>query len=816
MHPRPHPLSLLLIALVCCLGLSACPSREERFASHVARGDELATEGRRNEAILEYRSALNIDASSAEINSRVAALMSRQGAVEDAARFFLEAYRLDPSRIDAAMRYSQLIARTNRPHAKELVAKALKEAADQAIVHRTVAALALIDGKTEKALKAVGKAIELDARDPENWIQLGRVHQGRLSAARASETPIPKSVHLEAIAAFERADELLGGDVAVRLERASALSGWKLRSGKTRRAYLETLEFAEKHGVEDERALAAGSLVFYAKVVGDRELQIRAFRALIAIYPGTIEHWHALANVEGESIYAELLETRPEDPSAHHLWVKYLEARNRSEEAVAHLDDVLSRGFESPMLWDDLIRHRLQRAQMKHALSALEALEELAPDHPTTKRARARVAMAQRQNRKAVELLRSVPPAETTAEGRRLLAMAEYRRGNLDEAKKAVGQSLALSLGVIYPALRLKARIHHDAEEWRLAFKTFTQLIEADIELNPLEQLMAARTLYERRRRLPGRQLLLTLLGTPDPPPHAAVEYAHREGEDDPIGAMLYLKAAHERAPRHFATLRAMTELDRNAKIGGKSGLIQALERVNDTVEKGQGGPPALLLRAEILTDLGEFDRAENDALRAFEAAPSRPGTVDLLIEIYRKQNKLAEARKSFEEAEQAGVLHAGARRLLARLYAEQDKSADAIRMLEKIIDENPAMVGAGRDLAQLLAAEKRDLQRALEFARDANVKQKNNPRSASTLAFVYFKQGLYEEALGEYQRAVKLDSTTGKRMAPSLLYHMGLTLRKLNRNESAAKAFKSALAISSDFPEANAARRYLKRRARG
>lgn len=806
---RPIPAAVLLpIALVCCLALSACPSREERFATHVARGEAFAAEGRRDEAILEYRSALNIDASNAEINQRIASLMSRQGAIESAARFFLEAYHLDPNRIDAAMRYAQLVAWTDRRRANELVTEALERSADQAIVHRTVAALALIDGDIEKALEAAQKGIELDAQDPEGWIQLGRVHQGRLSRANISKTPAPESAFREAIAAFERADELRGGDVGARLERARIFGAWPNRSAETRRAYEDTLEFARKHGDEDEQALAANALAQYAKAMGDRELQVHALRTFIEINSDAIDPWRKLAEIQGEPVYLELLEALPNDPRAHRLWANYLLTQGRSKEALAHLDDVLAGGLESPMLWDDLIRYRLARGQMKQALSALDELEDLAPDHPTTKRARARVAMAQRQNGKAVDLLRSVPTEANTSEGRRLLALAEYRRGNLEEAKKAVVQSIALARDDSYQALRLKARIHHDAEEWLLAFQTFTQILNAEIELNLSEQLMASRTLYERGRRTAGRLMLLGVVGAPDAPPRAAVEYAHREGKNDPVGAMRHLKTAYERAPS-FATLRAMTIIDRSAKKK-ELGLMHALTRVDAAVEKGEGGPSALLLRAEILMDLGELERAENDALRAFEAAPALSGAVGLLIQIYHQQNKLAEARKSFEEAEQAGVLHAGARRLLARLYAEQGERADAIRMLEEVVDESPRMVGAKRDLAELLAAEGGDLDRALQLARDANEIRSNDMRSASTLAYVYFRKGLHEASLREYRRAIKLDRVTGERMAPSLWYRLGLTLQELDRNERAAHAFESALAISSDFPEASDARRRL------
>ena len=480
-----------LFALLCCLALLACRSPEERFASHVARAEELATAGRTEEAILEYRSALNVDASSADVNQRIAELMISQGGMDNAAQFFLEAYRLDPSRIEAAMQYSKLIARTNRQRADEMVAAALEKANDQAIVHRTVSFLSILDRDMEKALESAQKAIELDAQDPENWIQLGRTHHAR---ARKAKAPNAESEFQESIAAFDRADELRGGDVAIRLERTIVIIAWKPRSPDVRRAYVETLEFAQKQGSDEDQALAANALAAYAKAVGDRELQVSALRTFIAIYPDAIEQWRTLAQVEGEPVYAELLEARPDDPRAHRLWANFLSSQGRETEAISHLDDVLSRGLESPILWDDVIRRRLNRAQMKLALSALDSLEDQAPDHPVTRRARARIAMAKGENDEAVKLLRTVPAASRTSDGRRLLALAEYRRGNLNAAKDAINQSIALSGEASHPALRLKARIHHDAEEWQLAFQAFTQLVDDDAELKPEEQIMAARS----------------------------------------------------------------------------------------------------------------------------------------------------------------------------------------------------------------------------------------------------------------------------------------------------------------------------------
>ena len=100
-----------------------------------------------------------------------------------------------------------------------------------------------------------------------------------------------------------------------------------------------------------------------------------------------------------------------------------------------------------------------------------------------------------------------------------------------------------------------------------------------------------------------------------------------------------------------------------------------------------------MLLRAQLLADTGDLARAETDALRAFEAAPALPGAVDVLIRIYRGQDKLEAALRSFEEAEAAGVLHTGARRLLGRLYAEQGQFEQELATLDTRRDDLLAQI---------------------------------------------------------------------------------------------------------------------------
>jgi tetratricopeptide (TPR) repeat protein len=238
---------------------------------------------------------------------------------------------------------------------------------------------------------------------------------------------------------------------------------------------------------------------------------------------------------------------------------------------------------------------------------------------------------------------------------------------------------------------------------------------------------------------------------------------------------------------------------------------------VNSAVQGGRAKPETLLMRARLSKRAGMYERAEADALRAFEANPSLPGAVDLLYAIYEAQDRLDEARASFEEAEAAGVLHSGARLLLCRIYLRQGEVDRARTILEKIVAEEPDASTAKTDLARLLADgdDEKELERALELAEEVQKSRRSDPAAADTIGYVYLRKGLHEAALQQFQFAIELNGGRPTEIAPKLHYHMGLTLDALSRDDEAAAAFEKALALDADFPDADDARKRLGRAGR-
>jgi tetratricopeptide (TPR) repeat protein len=800
-----------LLAAALALSLAACSSPEQRFAAHVERAERLVAEGRVADAILEYRSAIDLRPDDAELNQRVGDLFARQRSTLEAVSYYRRAFQLDPQRIDAAMAEARLLAFEDPARAKELVAIGLERAPDRALVQQTRSHVALAANDVDEALRAAQRAVELEPRSLDAWLDVGKVHQARIRQHQIGKTIAPAEVFQAALDAYARASEIAPDDVRPRVERARVLAVWPGHVEQALAAHREALEVARRSRDAYARVLAGKALDDFGRSQRSSALRREGLREVVAADEDDYESWDRLANLaddqpvpQGEAVCRELLAKRPEDPLAHRVYVSYLMTKQRPADAIAHLKQTIDGGVQSPMLLDQLVSIQTRTRPVAEARATWLELADAFPDDPLTKTSEARVALAEGRPADAAKILRELVKTSDTAENQRLLAIAEERTGNLAGAVAAVDRAAELAPESV-ELYRLMARIHHDAGQWRKVIFDYRVLAGRGHPLLASDELRRARALYEVGRPENGRRALADLLRRPNPSPAVAIEYARREGAASFDTASNALLAALARSPGDPRLLESLVQLE--LRTGRAK---SALARLDAEVDAGRARPRILLLRAQVLAAGGELERAEADVLRAFEAAPKLPGAVELLFEIYRRQNRLAEAQKSFEQADSAGVLHPGARLLLGRLYLSQGQLDKAQATLEKVVVEAPDLASARNDLAFVLAERGEQLPRALELARSAEQALPGNPAVVDTVGYVQFKSGQLEAALGELNRAIALAEARPEGVAPAYPYHLGLVLQALGRKDEAAAAFRRALAGPGDFPEAEDARRRL------
>jgi tetratricopeptide (TPR) repeat protein len=801
--------SRLLITSV--LLLAACASREERFAKHIERGEKLAEEGRLADAVLEYQSALDLEPRNAELYQRLGDLMLRQRSHKQAISFYRESFQLDPERIDAAMSEARLLAVEDPKRARELIEIGLQRAPDRPNVQQQRAFVALARGDLPEALAGAQRALELDPESSARWAQLGKVQQARILKHQLEGQPVPPELYQAALDAFARADALAKGDARSQAESARVLAAWPGHGEQAQAGHRAAIETAKRTGDAEARIYAAKAFDDFARGKRDDAMRRESLREVVEADPEDYEAWEVLVIrsdgqqiPRGEEVCRELLAKRGDDPRSHRLYVNYLLRKKRQAEAIEHLKRTLDDQVSAPILWGQLIDLQLRSNQIEDARDSYEEMSDDFPDDASTKVAEARLALAEGRIAEGAELLRALAQGGESAESLRMLAVAEQRLGNLPAAAAAIDRAVALAPRSL-ELYRLKANIDWDAKNWAKLLRAYRVLAGRGQPLAPADHLRRAHALYELGKTEAGRTVLEQVMARPDAPPDAALEFARREGPRQFEAAQAALLAAQQRSPGDERLGEALIQLE---LASGRS--QQALARLDAEIEAGEARPRDLLLRARLLAARGELDRAEKDVLRAFEASPMLPGAVDLLFEIYQRQNRLAEALRSFEEAETAGVLHSGARLLLGRLYLSQGNLPKAQEAFEKVLMEQPQLISARNDLALVLADRGEQLDRALELARTVQQALGDNPAAIDTLGYVYYRAGRHEEALKELQRAVALAEASPGQLSPVYTYHLGLVLQALDRKDEAAVAFQRALSGGEDFPEAADARKRL------
>ncbi len=792
-----------------CLALPGCRSKDAKWQYHLGRGREYEQAGKMEEALIEYRNALQAKPTDAEVNQRIADLLVKKGQPGDAIFFYNETLRLDPKRDAAALAEARLLLFDDPNRAGQLIDGVIEHDPSNWRAYHRRSELFLAKGDADGALTAALTAIQLAPKEGLAYYQLGVVHQARMRALRATGKPVPDAIYQAALDAFEKADQTYGGNVMARLQRVKVYASWEGHAKEASDEARSAMDLAKQHGVAAERAGAARTALEFSGPLQDDGLRAVALDELVAADPGALDAWEELArradarDGSGEQVYRRMLEARPKDVRAHIRYASYAIGHGHVDEGLDHLKQVADQGIDPAVALDALVRLDLNLGRTDPAREAVARLEHEHPGAAETVLARSRLALFERRPDAAAEDLRKLVGQTESAEAQRLLAASEFQLGHLPAATAAVDRALALGTDVPGETLRLKALIQAAAHDWTATLQTLTQLGQYG-PLAPDMSLLLAQTLYEVKRPEDGRRVLEGLQSAPGAGPAAAVEFARREGARDPDTARRYLEAALAQAPNAPALVAELARLDLR-----RGDTARALQRLDTAVAGSQPEPSLLLMRAEIRLALHQFDAARDDAQRALDRDPTTPGAFGLLIAIYTSQGKLDDAVKSLQAADKAGTLQSGARALLGRLLLSRGDAEAARPYLEQALAERPDLAEAKNDLAYLLARDGKELDRALQLAQEAQQALPTSPDVADTLGYVYLRKGLNDPAIEQFRYAIDL-AEQAKHPDAALEHHLGLALRAAGRNDEAAAAFEKALAIDAHFPDADAARKEL------
>ena len=130
----------------------------------------------------------------------------------------------------------------------------------------------------------------------------------------------------------------------------------------------------------------------------------------------------------------------------------------------------------------------------------------------------------------------------------------------------------------------------------------------------------------------------------------------------------------------------------------------------------------------------------------------------------------------------------------LGMLYEAAGNPTKAIASYRKSLQLQPDQPAVENNLAFLMVENGQDADVALSLAQAAHQGLPESPDTADTLAWVYYKKGIYAAALDLLQGAVKANPNDA-----SIQYHLGMTYSRLNDKAEAIDHLKKAAQLSPD-----------------
>jgi tetratricopeptide (TPR) repeat protein len=243
------------------------------------------------------------------------------------------------------------------------------------------------------------------------------------------------------------------------------------------------------------------------------------------------------------------------------------------------------------------------------------------------------------------------------------------------------------------------------------------------------------------------------------------------------------------------------------ASAGDLSGGEQALRKA---VQLEPGRPEFAVALVRLLTvrygdglSDGDQDSSRMEARRTIQdlakSATSLLADDDAVSHMilgyaYRSTGDLAEAVERFEAAATESELRKEALLQKAICLDEMQQEQRALGVLEALHKEMPDDPIAANALGYFLADQGQDLPRAESLIQQALAVQPDNGAFLDSLGWVHYRSGRYAEAFD-----LLVQASNALPEDPTILEHLGLTLRALNKIEEAIRVLERALAAGAD-----------------
>ncbi len=778
---------ILLTLLAAIVSLTACTTPERAKAQHLSRGEEFIKAEKFQEAVLEFKSAIQIDENLAPAHWGLVRSYEGLQRFQEAFVEMRRTVELDANNLDARIKLGNYFL-ASTPQTQEALVEAeklakdiLQKDANNIEGHILMGSVLFAQNQKDQAFAELNHAVDLNPKRVESYLALARFYVATNDATQAENT-------------FKRALEL---------NSASAL------------AHTEYGKFL----VQNNRGAEAESQL---KQAVDLEPSNRNSRWVLASFYLVNKQYD-----RAEESYKALAELDKNKPEGRAVLADFYSAVNRVDEAIAIYQDILSKSPDYSQGRYRLGEMMLIRGDMAGASAQVDELlkRDQHDRQALLLRARVRSQTGQTSDMKAAlqdlkEVLQQEPNSRSALY---FSAQVNFALGQIDQARAFAGElernypdylpaklmttQISLATGDPKTGLRLatelidrlsKAAPDRDTSPQMLAGLATKSYIARGTSQLQLGNAAAARQDFEAASKVSPRDV--------DPYSNLAI-VALLENKSDDAGK--YYEQALAIDPVNFNAMSGLVDMYIKLKQFDK-----AHARIDQALSGYPNNASLHFLKAHIFGYQQNAAGSEAELRKTLELDPNYVAAYSargaLFVNTKQEDKALAEYRKITELRPD----NANAYTLMGMLEDARKNYDAAVENYKKALDLDHSSTIAANNLAWLYATQgKGNLDEAVRLAQGVLQRNPNVAGFADTLGWVYYKKGLYNEAAIQLQKAVSLDETAAKRNsaapAPNYRYHLGVALAARGDKTGARKEIELALKLG-DFAEADEARKAL------
>lgn len=758
---------ILLIAVGSLLFFSASCGQSKD--THLARGEEYLQKRKFHEAVIEFRSAADIDKTSAQAHWGLARAYENLGEFSETLDELRKTVELAPENLEAQAKLGNYYLLTQPPmidEAAQILERIFARNAEYIEGHILKASILAAQGKPEtEVVEILNKAVALNPNRTESHLSLARFLMSK-DKIKEAEDAIKKGVAANPNAALgyvEYGRFLEYGDRATEaeaqyskavaaepnnIEAREAQAEFYLAARQYEKAEHAFVELARVQENSPESRLQLGN--FYA-AVGREDEALKVFNDILKDASGYVRARYRLSEIyldrkENEKVNEQvevLLSINDEDAEALMLRARVKLQENKAEEAVKDLEEILKKLPSQKNALFYMTQARLGLGQIDQARAFIGDLEKYHPNFLKTKLLKIQAAFsagepetALKQANELFELAKnSFPNHETDAQdlqdlrvrARTARGLAFLELGKIAEAKTDLQEIVKLSPNSSAAMVNL-AKVYVAERNYAEALNLYEKAENADAK--NFDALSGAVNVLIRQNQTGAA--------------HAKIDGSLSEnaGKPDVAAALHYLKSQIYAAEKNAES----TEAELKKSIAADENYL-----------------PAYSAYAALLAGRSQTDEAVVQYKKVNEKKPS--------ASIYT---------------------------LLGMLEDGRGNSAEAEKNYRKALEIMPDAPIAANNLAWLLTENQGNLDEALQLAQKSVNQIQNSAGFYDTLGWVYFKKGLYTPAVEQLKKAVALDETEAQKMgkATNSAYRLrlGTALASAGDKASARRELENSL----------------------